>query len=82
LGPFTLAEGYSTIENTIAVVSGDPFTCTWLFTGFPRSDHIVLEANTDHWNTERGPRLERRSSTSTTSTRQRRWRRSATPKVR
>jgi len=41
------------------MVSGDPFTCTWLFTDFPRSDRVVLEANKDHWNKERGPRLER-----------------------
>ena len=41
------------------MISGDPFTCTWLFTDFPRSDRVVLEANTDHWNKERGPRLER-----------------------
>jgi hypothetical protein len=30
------------------MVSGDPFTCAWLFTDFPRSDRVVLEANTDH----------------------------------
>jgi peptide/nickel transport system substrate-binding protein len=41
------------------MVSGDPFTCTWLFTAFPRTDRVVLEANTDHWNKERGPRLEK-----------------------
>jgi peptide/nickel transport system substrate-binding protein len=41
------------------MVSGDPFTCAWLFTDFPRSDRVVLEANTDHWNKERGPRLEK-----------------------
>ena len=41
------------------MVSGDPFTCTWLFTDFPRTDRVVLEANTDHWNKERGPRLEK-----------------------
>ncbi|MDP9412072.1 MAG: ABC transporter substrate-binding protein [Actinomycetota bacterium] len=28
-------------------------------TELPRSDRVVLEANTDHWNKERGPRLER-----------------------
>ena len=28
-------------------------------TDLPRSDKVVLEANTDHWNKERGPRLER-----------------------
>ena len=41
------------------MISGDPFACTWLFTDFPRTDRVVLEANTDHWNKERGPRLER-----------------------
>jgi peptide/nickel transport system substrate-binding protein len=41
------------------MISGDPFTCTWLLTDFPRSERVVLEANTDHWNKERGPRLER-----------------------
>lgn len=41
------------------MISVDPFTCTWLFTDFPRSDRVVLEANTEHWNRERGPRLEK-----------------------
>ena len=41
------------------MVSANPFVCTWLFTDFPRSDRVVLEANTDHWNRERGPRLEK-----------------------
>lgn len=40
-------------------MSADPFACTWLPTNLPRSDRVVLEANTDHWNTERGPRLEK-----------------------
>jgi peptide/nickel transport system substrate-binding protein len=31
----------------------------WLPTGEDRTDRVVLEANTEHWNTERGPRLER-----------------------
>ena len=31
----------------------------WLPTATPRSDRVVLEANPDHWNTERGPHLER-----------------------
>jgi peptide/nickel transport system substrate-binding protein len=34
-------------------------TCVWLDTGTPRSERVVLEANHDHWNSERGPRLER-----------------------
>ncbi len=41
------------------MISGDPFACTWLFTDMPRTDRVVLEANTDHWNKERGPRLEK-----------------------
>jgi peptide/nickel transport system substrate-binding protein len=47
------------LENEIATISRDPFTCVWLDTNQPRSDRLVLEANTDHWNRERGPRLER-----------------------
>jgi peptide/nickel transport system substrate-binding protein len=41
------------------MISGDPFVCTWLFTDFPRTDRVVLEANTDYWNRERGPWLEK-----------------------
>lgn len=58
-GPFTLVEGFSSFEAEIAIISADPFTCVWLPTGQPRSDRVVLEAFTDHWNAERGPRLER-----------------------
>jgi peptide/nickel transport system substrate-binding protein len=58
-GPFTLVEGYSSLENEVALISGDPFACVWLPTGEPRTERVVLEANTDHWNTERGPRLEK-----------------------
>lgn len=41
------------------MMSGDPLVCTWLTTDLPRSDRVVLEANTDYWNRERGPWLER-----------------------
>jgi peptide/nickel transport system substrate-binding protein len=58
-GPFTLAEGYSSLEVEIALLQADPFACAWLPTATPRSERIVLEANPDHWNVERGPRLER-----------------------
>jgi ABC-type transport system substrate-binding protein len=58
-GPFTLVEGYSSLENEIAIISPDPFACVWLPTREERTDRVVLEANTDHWNMERGPRLER-----------------------
>ena len=37
----------------------EPFACAWLDTRQDRTDKVVLTANTDHWNKERGPRLER-----------------------
>jgi ABC-type transport system substrate-binding protein len=58
-GPFTLTEGWSSLENEVALIQADPFTCIWLDKANPRTDRVVLEANRDHWNTERGPRLER-----------------------
>jgi peptide/nickel transport system substrate-binding protein len=58
-GPFTLTEGYSSLEAEIALVQADPFACVWLPTGQPRTERVVLEANHDHWNLDRGPRLER-----------------------
>jgi peptide/nickel transport system substrate-binding protein len=58
-GPFTLVEGYSSLENEVALIGADPLNCVWLPTCEDRSDRVVLEANTDHWNMERGPRLER-----------------------
>jgi peptide/nickel transport system substrate-binding protein len=58
-GPFTLAEGYSSLENEIAIIDAQPLACVWLDTDQPRTDRLVLEANSDHWNMERGPRLER-----------------------
>jgi peptide/nickel transport system substrate-binding protein len=58
-GPYSLVEGFSSLENEIALIQADPFVCVWLDTATPRSERVVLEANRDHWNTERGPRLER-----------------------
>ncbi|MGH3089985.1 MAG: ABC transporter substrate-binding protein, partial [Rubrobacteraceae bacterium] len=52
-------EGFSTLQNEIAIIETDPFTCAWIFTDLPRTDRVVLEANPDHWNKERGPRLEK-----------------------
>jgi ABC-type transport system substrate-binding protein len=37
----------------------DPFACAWLIEREDRSDRVVLEANRDHWNRARGPRLQR-----------------------
>ena len=58
-GPYTLVEGFSSLENEIGLIQAEPLTCVWLDTGTPRSERVVLEANRDHWNSERGPRLER-----------------------
>jgi len=58
-GPFTLVEGYSSLENEVAMIDDRPLAGVWLDTNQPRTDRLVLEANTDHWNKERGPRLER-----------------------
>ncbi len=58
-GPFTLTEGYSSLENEVALIDAGPFPWVWLDRRQPRTDRLVLEANTDHWNAERGPRLER-----------------------
>jgi peptide/nickel transport system substrate-binding protein len=58
-GPFTLAEGYSSINTRCAIMRANPFSCSWLIESEDRSDRLVLEANRNHWNLERGPRLER-----------------------
>ena len=58
-GPFTLTEGYSSLYNEIAIMRAEPFACTWLDTRQDRTDRLVLTANADHWNKERGPKLEK-----------------------
>ena len=58
-GPFTLTEGYSSINTRIAIMKTDPFTSAGLIESEDRSPRLVLEANRSHWNHERGPRLER-----------------------
>ncbi len=40
-------------------MSADPFVAIWLDTRQDRTPQVVLKANTDHWNRERGPRLEK-----------------------
>ena len=40
-------------------MGADPLNCVWLDTREERTDRVVLTANTDHWNKERGPRLEK-----------------------
>jgi peptide/nickel transport system substrate-binding protein len=56
-GVFELVEGYSSLRAEIGLVSADPFVCTWLPTHQPRSDRIVLQANPNHWNRDRGPNV-------------------------
>ena len=57
-GPFTLVEGYSSLDNEQATISRDPFAATWLPTREDRTPHLRLAANTSYWNKARGPRLE------------------------
>lgn len=59
-GPFTLTEGSSAIfDYSIAFISTDPFAATWLGPREQRTERVVLEANDHHWNTQRGPRLQK-----------------------
>ena len=59
-GPFTLTEGSSAIyDYSIAFISADPFAATWLGPRQQRTERVVLEANERHWNTQRGPRLQK-----------------------
>ena len=58
-GPFTLTEGYSSLYNEVSIIGADPLACVWLDTQEDRTGRVVLEANIDHWNKERGPRLEK-----------------------
>jgi ABC-type transport system substrate-binding protein len=58
-GPFTLVEGASSISTRCAIQRAEPFACTWLIESEDRSDRVVLEANRDHWNAARVPRVER-----------------------
>jgi peptide/nickel transport system substrate-binding protein len=58
-GPFTLVRGESSITTRCAIMSSEPFACSWIIESEQRSPQVVLEANRDHWNRERGPRVER-----------------------
>ena len=40
-------------------MGADPLNCVWLDTREERTDRVVLTAFADHWNKERGPRLEK-----------------------
>ena len=38
-GPYTLVEGFSSLENEIGLIQAEPLTCVWLDTGTPESLH-------------------------------------------
>jgi peptide/nickel transport system substrate-binding protein len=56
-GVFELVEGFSSLRAEIGLVTASPFVATWLPTDQPRSDRVVLQANVNHWNRERGPNV-------------------------
>jgi peptide/nickel transport system substrate-binding protein len=58
-GPFTLAEGFSSISNICAIMQSNPLECTWLTVSEDRTPYVVLNANNRYWNREREPRLEK-----------------------
>ncbi|GAA1276973.1 hypothetical protein GCM10009609_45080 [Pseudonocardia aurantiaca] len=59
-GPFTLVQGASSILTRNAIMSPDPYTCSWLIESEDRTPELVLEANLEHWNrAARGPRVQR-----------------------
>ncbi len=55
-GPFTLAEGHSSLDTEQATISREPFACTWLWYG-DRTPTVRLVANTNYWDKKRGPHL-------------------------
>jgi len=56
-GPFILTEGYSSLDTEQAVITEEPFACTWLPTE-DRTSRVRLVANPNYWNGRRGARLE------------------------
>ena len=56
-GPFTLVEGYSAIDTTQAIISREPFACTWL-QHEDRTPRVRLVANPNYWDVARGPHLQ------------------------
>ncbi|SEM54955.1 peptide/nickel transport system substrate-binding protein [Mesobacillus persicus] len=56
-GPFLLSKGYSSINNVPAIIKKKPFEATWLTVKENRTPSVVLDANQNYWNKNRGPRL-------------------------
>ena len=55
-GPFTLAEGHSSLDHERATVRREPFACTWLWHE-ERTPTVRLVANANYWDKKRGPHL-------------------------
>lgn len=55
-GPFKRIEGYSSLENKVELIDVG-LNCVAPHRREPHH-YVALEANADHWNVERGPRLE------------------------
>jgi len=53
-----LAEGYSSLENKIAVIKEQPFEATWLTKWELRTPRVSLRANRHYWDLDRVPKLE------------------------
>ncbi len=56
-GPFILAEGFSTLDTELVTISRQPFAATYLWRE-QRTPHVRLVANTQYWDTGRGPHLQ------------------------
>ena len=56
-GPFTLVEGYSSLDDERATIRQDPLAATWLIRREDRTPRVRLVANPDYWDTSRGPHL-------------------------
>ncbi|PLS86969.1 MAG: hypothetical protein CYG60_04440 [Actinobacteria bacterium] len=55
-GPFTLAEGHSSLDHDKATIRREPLACTWLWRE-DRTPTVRLAANTSYWDKMRGPCL-------------------------
>lgn len=53
-----LVEGYSSLDNRMAVVREEPLACTWLQTREDRTPLLRLQANPNYWDKARGPHLQ------------------------
>ncbi len=55
-GPFILAEGYSSLDHDRIDIRREPLAAMWLWHE-DRTPRVRLVANTNYWDTSRGPHL-------------------------